>query len=181
MRFSRSCLFPTWQTIPVTSSPSFFRWATAEFTFFSFRELTTTLQPSTARRLAIENPMLCLNKLGKSFKYEVRINSFVLKRNLFCSFMLCYYYPSVDAVTIATLPSSFLATELILDVLEEAQMKKRRVKSPTVLNIIVVSQLTVWNFYQQLNDSAMFFSLQNGRGLFLLQQPMEKEIFQRHF
>ena len=91
--------------------------------------------------------------------------------------MLCYY-PSVDAVTIATLPSSFLATELILDVLEEALMKKRRVKSPTVLNIIVVSQQTQISMnLLSTKWQRNVFLYKMGRGLFYCSSQWKKRFF----
>jgi hypothetical protein len=56
--FSLSSFNPTWQTMPVTVSPSVLSFATAASTFFCFLLLTTTCAPSEASRLATANPIL---------------------------------------------------------------------------------------------------------------------------
>lgn len=89
IRFSLSWGFPTWHTSPWHSRLSLRSASTAFFTLSSLRDDMTTLAPSLAKRWAIENPILLdfnqSNRFGTS-RLSIRLS-----------------YPSVDAVTMATL------------------------------------------------------------------------------
>lgn len=86
----RSFANETWHFTPITfDKPMLCKEFTAFLTFSSFRLLTTTFAPSDASLWATANPILCL----KFEKYLATLR--------YWSFW--FVYPSVEAVTIATL------------------------------------------------------------------------------
>ena len=94
--FWRSSCLPTWQTSPWHSSCSFLSFSIAFFTLASLRLLTTTLQPSSANLRAMANPILIKQK-SILFVPEAHL---ILSESI---------YPSVEAVTTATLLANLAA------------------------------------------------------------------------